>query len=284
MVALFAPVLDVATVCFPTRPESAPPASHLGNVVSQPGGIIVTNHPPPPPSPLPSGPSPQPPSADEHHEHARPFQIMPGKMPHSNGKEPVENGGIRGNRDVDMKDKDEQSSLKAKGKKASKDGEEEMTVVVPPSKKQSSAPPPDADGDVAMDDSDKADDGEVKIDPVVQTVAGALSSPLCLRAFPVTLAFPRLTKMVISCRCRHQEQFRPAGPCRRSLRCQILPPRTAVDLVHPQTPDTRYPCPGHRRDLPRHRHVWQRREAAPDHDRQGGPAARPSARQPRDGG
>ncbi|MDA4131796.1 MAG: hypothetical protein OK454_01545 [Thaumarchaeota archaeon] len=128
------------------------------------------------------------PAPTKHHEHVRPFRIMPGKMPHSNGKEPVENGGIRGNRDVDMKDKDEQSSLKAKGKKTSKDGEEEMTVVVPPSKKQSSAPPPDADGDVAMDDSDKADDGEVKVDPVVQTVAGnVILTPL----YPIC-CFPRL--------------------------------------------------------------------------------------------
>lgn len=103
---------------------------------------------------------------------------MPGKMPHSNGKEPVENGGIRGSQDIEMKDKDD--TLKTKGKKTVKEGEDEMTVVVPPSKasKQSqsqspSAPPPnDADGDVAMDDSDKVDDGEVKVDPVVQAVTG----------------------------------------------------------------------------------------------------------------
>lgn len=94
---------------------------------------------------------------------------MPGKTP---DKEPVENGGYRGGKDIKEKD------LKHKGKKTSKDGDEEMTVVVPPSKKQSSQPPPnDADGDVDMDDIDKADDGEVKVDPVVQAINGT-----CLRS------------------------------------------------------------------------------------------------------
>lgn len=100
---------------------------------------------------------------------------MPGKTPsRSNRKEPVENGGVRGNRDVDMKDKDEQAKGKG-GKKAAKDGDEGMTVVVPPSKKQSSQAPPDADGDVDMDVGDKAD--EAKVDPVAQTVAGTFSCP-----------------------------------------------------------------------------------------------------------
>jgi len=86
---------------------------------------------------------------------------MPGKTP---DKEPVENGGYRGGKD--MTDKD----LKPKGKKTAKEGDDEMTVVVPPSKKQSSAPPPnDADGDINMDDSNTAEGGEVKVDPVVQT-------------------------------------------------------------------------------------------------------------------
>lgn len=95
---------------------------------------------------------------------------MPGKTP---DKEPVENGGYRGGKDIDMKDKD---NLKPKGKKT----DDEMTVVVPPSKasKQSSVPPPnDAEGDVAMDDADKSGDLEVKVDPVVQTINGALLSP-----------------------------------------------------------------------------------------------------------
>jgi 26S proteasome regulatory subunit N3 len=102
---------------------------------------------------------------------------MPGKTP---DKEPVENGGYRGGKDIEMKEKDEQeqaASLKHKGKKVTKDGEDEMTVVVPPSKKQSSVPPPnDADGDVAMDDLDKADNGEVKVDPVVQAINGMLQT------------------------------------------------------------------------------------------------------------
>jgi 26S proteasome regulatory subunit N3 len=92
---------------------------------------------------------------------------MPGKTP---DKEPVENGGYRGGKDIEMKEKDEASSLKHKGKKGD---EEKITVVVPPSKKQSSQPPlNEADGDVAMDDADKADDGEVKVDPVVQAING----------------------------------------------------------------------------------------------------------------
>lgn len=88
---------------------------------------------------------------------------MPGKTPSRNGKNPLENG-VRSNKDAESKD------AKNKSKKAAKDGDEEMTVVVPPSKK--AAPPPaDADGDVAMGD-EGADDAEVKVDPVVQAVAG----------------------------------------------------------------------------------------------------------------
>lgn len=101
---------------------------------------------------------------------------MPSKTPHSNGNEPVENG-IRNNQDVEMKD--DSSSLKGKGKKGAKDGDDEMTVVVPPSKasKQSSKPPSkDADADVAMEDSDELAEGEVKVDPVVQTVSGMSSA------------------------------------------------------------------------------------------------------------
>ncbi|KAK0713125.1 proteasome regulatory subunit C-terminal-domain-containing protein [Lasiosphaeria miniovina] len=91
---------------------------------------------------------------------------MPGKTP---DKEPVENGGYRGGKEIEMKDND----LKPKGKKTTKDGDDEMTVVVPPSKssKQTSAPPPnDGDGDVIMDDLEKVGDLEVKVDPVVQTI------------------------------------------------------------------------------------------------------------------
>lgn len=99
---------------------------------------------------------------------------MPGKTP---DKEPVENGGYRGGKD-----------LKPKGKKESKqaskkEGDDEMTVVVPPSKasKQSSVPPPnDAEGDVAMDDADKAAEGEAKVDPVAQTING-MHAPSAVR-------------------------------------------------------------------------------------------------------
>ncbi|KAH8773487.1 26S proteasome non-ATPase regulatory subunit 3 [Diaporthe sp. PMI_573] len=99
---------------------------------------------------------------------------MPGKTPNGNGKEPVENGGYPGSKDIDMKD-ESSSSLKGKGKKGAKDGDDEMTVVVPISKKQSSAQPPnDADGDVSMDDADK--DGEDKVDPVTQAVSDIKSN------------------------------------------------------------------------------------------------------------
>lgn len=85
---------------------------------------------------------------------------MPGKTP--NGKEPVESES-RKNQDVDMKD---ESARKTKGKKL-KEGDEEMTVVVPPSKSKQSSPSGNADEDVDMDDSAKADDnGDVKSDPV----------------------------------------------------------------------------------------------------------------------
>lgn len=101
---------------------------------------------------------------------------MPGKTPHNNGKEPLENG-VRKNKDVEMTD--EKSSVKGKtGKKGAKEGED-MTVVVPPSKnsKKSSAPPAaDADGDVSMDDSENANDLEVKVDPVTQAVADIKSN------------------------------------------------------------------------------------------------------------
>ncbi|KAI1757583.1 putative proteasome regulatory particle subunit [Xylaria castorea] len=100
---------------------------------------------------------------------------MPGKTPHSNGNEPVENG-VRNNKDVDMTD--EKSSMKGKGKKSVKEGED-MTVVVPPSKaaKQPSQPPhADAEGDVDMEDLDKAQDLEVKVDPVTQAITDIKSN------------------------------------------------------------------------------------------------------------
>ena len=62
---------------------------------------------------------------------------------------------------------------KGKGKQTAKDGDDEMTVVVPPSKaSKQSKQPQDADGDVSMGDEEAANGGEVKVDPVVQTVAG----------------------------------------------------------------------------------------------------------------
>ncbi|KAK9772107.1 putative PCI domain-containing protein [Seiridium cardinale] len=118
---------------------------------------------------------------------------MPGKTPNRNSKEPVENG-IRNNKDVDMTD--EKSSLKGKGKgkKGVKEGED-MTVVVPPSKnsKQSTTTPPaDADGDVAMDDTEKAEDLEVKVDPITQAITD-IKSNFALLERAVTLFDARFT-------------------------------------------------------------------------------------------
>lgn len=96
---------------------------------------------------------------------------MPGKTPQRKGgsNKPVENG-VRSTKDV------EGGKGKAK-KSAANDTDEEMTVVVPPSKKQSSAPPPaDADGDVAMGDEEKGEEGPVEVDPAVQAVAGTFSA------------------------------------------------------------------------------------------------------------
>lgn len=106
---------------------------------------------------------------------------MPGKTPHSNGNEPVENG-IRNNKDVDMTD--EKSSMKGKGKKGVKEGED-MTVVVPPSKavkQPSQLPHSDAEEDVTMEDLDKVQDLEVKVDPVTQAITGKpLAIPTLVR-------------------------------------------------------------------------------------------------------
>ncbi|CAK7208360.1 26S proteasome non-ATPase regulatory subunit [Sporothrix curviconia] len=92
---------------------------------------------------------------------------MPGKTPHGNGKEPVENGGIRNSKDVEMKD---DAALKGKKKAlASKDGEAPAAKA---GKKQGE------DGDVAMADDDASAEEEdaVKIDPVVQTIADIKSN------------------------------------------------------------------------------------------------------------
>jgi 26S proteasome regulatory subunit N3 len=90
-----------------------------------------------------------------------------------NGNKPVEKG-IKGTKDIEMKDDTPAPIKGGKGKKL-KDGDEEMTVVVPPSKgsKLSAPPPNDGDGDVTMGDAEKdADAHEVKVDPVVKAVSG----------------------------------------------------------------------------------------------------------------
>lgn len=90
---------------------------------------------------------------------------MPGKTPRGNGKEPVENGGVRNNKD----------DAALKGKKKAGKGGDEATVVVAPSK---GAGKKGEDGDVAMTDGDASTEEEeaVKVDPAVQTSAGAYQS------------------------------------------------------------------------------------------------------------
>lgn len=100
---------------------------------------------------------------------------MPGKTPHTNGNDPVENG-INGTEDIEMKD-DAPNPLKGGKAKKAKEGDEEMTVVVPPSKgsKLSVAPQKDNEGDVAMDgfeETNGEDAGVPKIDPVAQAISG----------------------------------------------------------------------------------------------------------------
>jgi 26S proteasome regulatory subunit N3 len=101
---------------------------------------------------------------------------MPGKTPHTNGSNPVENG-INGADDVEMKD-DAPNQLKGGKGKKTKEGDEEMTVVVPPSKstKLSATPPSkDSNGDVAMDgteETNEEDAGAPKVDPVAKAISG----------------------------------------------------------------------------------------------------------------
>lgn len=104
---------------------------------------------------------------------------MPGKTPHTNGNDPVENG-INGAEDIEMKD-DAPKPLKAGKAKKTKEGEEEMTVVVPPSKgsKLSAPPPKDNEGDIAMDGFEEENGVDVsapKVDPVAQAISGMYRS------------------------------------------------------------------------------------------------------------
>jgi 26S proteasome regulatory subunit N3 len=103
---------------------------------------------------------------------------MPGKTPHTNGNDPVENG-INGTEDIEMKD-DAPNPLKGGKAKKTKEGEEEMTVVVPPSKgsKLSAPPPKDNEGDVAMDgfeETNGEDAAAPKVDPIAQAISGMWS-------------------------------------------------------------------------------------------------------------
>jgi 26S proteasome regulatory subunit N3 len=97
-------------------------------------------------------------------------------MPSKTNGEPVENG-VNGTKDVEMKDDVDANPASLKGGKGKKvkEGEEEMTVVVPPSKGKGLSKK-DNEGDVAMDGEEVAEDeGAVKEDPVVKTVAGMLT-------------------------------------------------------------------------------------------------------------
>jgi len=168
---------------------------------------------------------------------------MPSKTPHTNGKEPVENG-INGTKNIEMKDDAPAPMKGGKGKKM-KEGEEEMTVVLPPSKASKLSAPPvkDTEGDVAMDgfEDDLVEDaGAVKVDPVAKAVSGSwISSAACLQPLLTYCAF-----------YRHQEQLPIIGTRRYFVRCQIYPPSSSVNLLHPQTPHTRYLSTGYHRNIP----------------------------------
>jgi len=91
--------------------------------------------------------------------------------PQTNGTEPVENG-VNGIEDVEMGD-DGAEQVKVG---TTKDGEDEMTVVVPPPKssKLNGEPGMDAEGDVAMENSEKVSDNAnaPTIDPRVKAITG----------------------------------------------------------------------------------------------------------------
>lgn len=87
----------------------------------------------------------------------------------TNGLEPTENG-VNGADDVEMADDQIKPGQ-------GKEGEDEMTVVVPPHKSSNLSAPPnkDAEGDVAMEDTDKAANDETvseKVDPVAKAISG----------------------------------------------------------------------------------------------------------------
>ena len=94
-----------------------------------------------------------------------------GNRPQTNGTEPVENG-VNGAEDVEMGD-DGAERVKVG---VTKDGEDEMTVVVPPPKssKFNAEPGKDAEGDVAMQSSEKGpDEADAQtIDPRARAIAG----------------------------------------------------------------------------------------------------------------
>lgn len=87
----------------------------------------------------------------------------------TNGSEPTENG-VNGVEDVEMAD---DQITPGQGK----EGEDEMTVVVPPPKSStlSGAPTKDDEGDVAMEDTETAENDATvpeKVDPVAKAISG----------------------------------------------------------------------------------------------------------------
>ena len=91
--------------------------------------------------------------------------------PQPNGQ-PIENG-VNGAEDVDMIDEEAETVKVPTGK----NGDEEMTVVVPPPKgsKLSGEPGKDPEGDTAMSNVDKVEDGAQDVeqmDPKVKAVTG----------------------------------------------------------------------------------------------------------------
>ena len=113
--------------------------------------------------------------------------------PQTNGNGPVDNG-VNGAEDVEMADDGAEQVKVGTGK----EGEDEMVLVVPPPKssKLSGEPDKDEEGDVAMENTERAEAGEPEaeeIDPKVKAVSGQymkccikLYSRLYTRSVPYT--------------------------------------------------------------------------------------------------
>lgn len=98
-----------------------------------------------------------------------------GNKSQPNGTETIENG-VNGTNDVDMVDEGHET-VKANG-----EADEEMTVVLPPPRNSKPLGEQDKDthGDIAMNDTDRVENGEEevqKVDPKIKAVLGIICCP-----------------------------------------------------------------------------------------------------------